>query len=67
MTDWVDEGRAVKIVYLDFSKVIYTVSYNMLVMKLRKCEIDEWIENWLNWQSSEGCNQWCRVWLEAFT
>lgn len=37
--------------YLDFSKVFDTVSHNILVMKLRKCGIDEWmmkcIENWL--------------------
>ena len=37
--------------YLDFSKVFDTISHNILVMKLRKCGIDEWtvrwIENWL--------------------
>ena len=39
------------IVYLDFSKAFYTLSHNILIMKLRKCEIDEstvkWVENWL--------------------
>ena len=39
------------VVYLDFSKVFDTISHNTLVMKLRKCGIDEgtvrWIEKWL--------------------
>jgi len=52
MTDWVDEGRAVDVVYLDFSKAFDTVSHNILLGKLRKCGLDEWsvkwIENWLN-------------------
>ena len=37
--------------YLYFSEAFDTVSHNILVMKLRKCGIDEctvrWIENWL--------------------
>jgi len=52
MTGWVDEGRAVDVVYLDFSKAFDTVSHNILLGKLRKCGLDEWsvrcIENWLN-------------------
>ncbi|GAB0188847.1 mitochondrial enolase superfamily member 1 [Grus japonensis] len=52
MTSWVDEGRAVDVVYLDFSKAFDTVSHNILVSKLRKYGLDEWsvrwIENWLN-------------------
>ncbi|GAB0187006.1 mitochondrial enolase superfamily member 1 [Grus japonensis] len=52
MTSWVDEGRAVDVVYLDFSKAFDTVSHNIFVSKLRKCGLDEWtvrwIENWLN-------------------
>ncbi|GAB0208757.1 mitochondrial enolase superfamily member 1 [Grus japonensis] len=52
MTGWVGEGRAVDVVYLDFSKAFDTVSYNILIGKLRKCGLDEWtvrwIENWLN-------------------
>jgi len=36
----------------DFSKAFDTVSYNILIGKLRKCGLDEWsvrwIENWLN-------------------
>jgi len=52
VTSWVDEGRAVAVVYLDFSKASDTVSHNILLGKLRKCGLDEWsvrwIENWLN-------------------
>jgi len=52
MTGWVDEERAVDVVYLDFSKAFDTVSHNILLAKLRKCGLDEWsvrwIENWLN-------------------
>ncbi|GAB0186732.1 mitochondrial enolase superfamily member 1 [Grus japonensis] len=50
MTSWVDEGRAVDTVYLDFSKAFDTVFHNILICKLRKCGLDEqtvrWIENW---------------------
>jgi len=52
MTGWVDEGKAMDVVYLDFSKAFDTVSHNILLGKLRKCGLDEWsvrwIENWLN-------------------
>ena len=52
MTSWVDEGRAVDVVYLDFSKAFDTVSHNIFIGKVRKCGLDErtvrWIENWLN-------------------
>ncbi|GAB0180066.1 mitochondrial enolase superfamily member 1 [Grus japonensis] len=42
MTGWVDEGRAVDVVYLDFSKAFATVSHNILIGKFRKCGLDEW-------------------------
>jgi len=52
MTSWLDEGRAVDVVYLDFSKAFDTVSRNIPIGKLRKCRLVEWtvrwIENWLN-------------------
>jgi len=52
MIHWVDEGRAMDVVYLDFSKAFDTVSHDILLGKLRKCGLDgwsvRWIENWLN-------------------
>jgi len=55
VTGWADEGRAVDVVYLDFSKAFDTVSHNILLGKLRKRGLDEWsvkwIENWLNGQT----------------
>ena len=52
MTSWVDEGRDVDVVYLDFTKAFDTISHNILIGKLRKCGLDDWtvrwIENWLN-------------------
>jgi len=52
MTGWVDEGRAMDVVYLDFRKAFNTVSHNILLGKLRKCGLDEWsvrwIQKWLN-------------------
>jgi len=52
MTGWIDEGRAVSVVCLNFSKAFDAVSHNILLAKLRKCGLDEWsvrwMENWLN-------------------
>jgi len=47
MTGWVDEGRAMDVVYLDFSKAFDTVSHNILLGKLRKCGLDEWSVKWI--------------------
>lgn len=41
MTSSVDEGRAVDVVYLDFSKAVGTISHNILIGKLMKCELDK--------------------------
>jgi len=60
-TGWVDEGRALDVVYLDYSKAFDTVSHNILIWKLRKCGLDEWsvrwFENWLKGRAQRGCHQ----------
>ncbi|GAB0206014.1 mitochondrial enolase superfamily member 1 [Grus japonensis] len=52
MTGWVDEGRAVDVVYLNFGKAFDTASHSILIGKFKKCGLDEWtvrwVENWLN-------------------
>lgn len=52
MAGWVNEGRAVDVVYLDKSKAFDTVSHNILIAKLRIYGLDEWtmrwIKDWLN-------------------
>ncbi|GAB0206374.1 mitochondrial enolase superfamily member 1 [Grus japonensis] len=52
MTSWVDEGRAVDVVYLDFSKAFDTVSHKLSNEDVRKCGMNEWpvrwVKNWLN-------------------
>jgi len=47
MTGWIDEGRAVDVVYLDFNKAFDTVSHDILLGKLRKCGLDEWSVRWI--------------------
>ncbi|GAB0201630.1 WD repeat-containing protein 46 [Grus japonensis] len=63
MAGWVDEGRAVDVVYLDFSKAFDTISHNVLVSKLRTRGSDEWTVRWVENQLNgpEGCGQRRRV------
>ena len=55
ITSWVDGGRAVDLVYLDFSKAFDTVSHSILAAKLRKCGLDDQVVrlilNWLKERS----------------
>jgi len=58
---WVDEGRKVNVVCLNFRKAFDAASHNILLGKLSKCGLDEWsvrwIENGLNGRAQEGCRQ----------
>ncbi|CAM5091337.1 unnamed protein product, partial [Natator depressus] len=51
-TGSVDEGKAVDVLFLDFSKAFDTVSHSILASKLKKYGLDEWtirwIESWLD-------------------
>ena len=50
MTGWGDEGRAVDVVYLDFSEAFDTVSHHILLGQIRKCGTGEWTVRWIvNW------------------
>ncbi|KAJ7407617.1 RNA-directed DNA polymerase from mobile element jockey-like protein [Pitangus sulphuratus] len=42
-----EEERAVDIVYLSLSKIFDIVSHNILIGKLRKCELNEWTVRWI--------------------
>ncbi|KAK4819807.1 hypothetical protein QYF61_011601 [Mycteria americana] len=52
VTRLVDEGKAVDIVYLDFSKAFDTVSHSILLEKLAAHGLDgctlHWLKNWLD-------------------
>ena len=54
VTSLVDEGRAVDVVYLDFSKAFDMVSHRILLGKLAASGLDRYalhrVRNWL-----EGC------------
>ncbi|KAK4816576.1 hypothetical protein QYF61_017966 [Mycteria americana] len=55
MTHLVDEGKAVDVVYLDFSKAFDTVSHSILLEKLAAHGLDgctlRWVKNWLDGQA----------------
>jgi len=52
VTRLVDEGKAVDVVYLDFSKAFDTVPHTILLKKLAVHGLDgcilRWIKNWLD-------------------
>ncbi|CAM4679895.1 unnamed protein product [Caretta caretta] len=52
ITGSVDEGKAVDVLFLDFSKAFDTVSHSILASKLKKYGLEEWtirwIESWLD-------------------
>ncbi|CAM4488616.1 unnamed protein product [Lepidochelys kempii] len=53
----VNEGKAVNMLFLDFSKAFDTVSHSILASKLKKYGLDEWtirwLESWLDHQSQQ--------------
>jgi len=46
-TSWVDEGKAVEVLYRDFSKAFDTASHNFLIARLKECGIEEWTVRWI--------------------
>ncbi|GAB0189046.1 hypothetical protein GRJ2_001369900 [Grus japonensis] len=55
VTRLVDEGKAVYVTYLDFSKAFDTVSHSILLEKLVAHGLDRctlrWVKNWLEGQA----------------
>ncbi|RMC04341.1 hypothetical protein DUI87_19160 [Hirundo rustica rustica] len=55
VTCLVDAGKAVDVVYLDFSKAFDTASHSILLDKLAACSLDKstlcWVMNWLDGQA----------------
>ncbi len=52
VSDWVDEGKAVDIVYLDFKKAFDKVPHRRLLDKVRACRVAGQVANWIaNWLS----------------
>ncbi|GAB0183126.1 hypothetical protein GRJ2_000777900 [Grus japonensis] len=55
VTHLVDEGKAVDVVYLDFSEAFNTVSHSILLEKLAAHGLDRctlrWVKNWLEGQA----------------
>ncbi|CAM4624675.1 unnamed protein product, partial [Caretta caretta] len=47
ITGSVDEGKAVDVLFLDFSKAFDTVSHSILASKLKKYGLDEWTTRWM--------------------
>lgn len=59
-----DEGKALEVVYLDFSKAFDTVSQSTPLDKLAVWGLDRstlcWVKNWLG---PENGDEWCLIWL----
>jgi len=52
VTHLVDEGKAMDVIYLDFSKAFDTVPHSILLEKMAAHGLDvHWIKNWLNGQA----------------
>ncbi|CAM5102721.1 unnamed protein product [Eretmochelys imbricata] len=47
ITGSVDEGKAVDVLFLDFSKAFDTVSHSILASKVKKYGLDEWTIRWI--------------------
>ena len=58
VSDWVDEGKAVDVVYLDFKKVFDKVSHRRLLAKVRDCGVAGQVSNWIETSFVVGSKEW---------
>ena len=58
VTRLVDEGKAMDVVYLNFTKVFDTISHSILLEKLAARGLGRWtrgwVKNWLDGQAQSG-------------
>ena len=47
VTSLMDEGKAVNVVYLDFSKAFDTASHSIVLQKLAACGLDRYTLGWV--------------------
>ena len=47
ITRWIDDGKAVDVVCLDFSKAFDTISHSIFAAKLSKCGLCNWVVRWI--------------------
>lgn len=79
MTVFLDEGKAVHVVYLSFSKDFVIIFYDLLIDKPMKCELDKWAVEvkwklarllcqkvWSASQSHVGQNPEGRCWVWSY-
>ncbi|CAM4576024.1 unnamed protein product [Caretta caretta] len=58
ITGSVDEGKAVDVLFLDFSRAFDTVSHSIFASKLKKYGLDEWTIRWI-----ESCLDHLAQWV----
>ena len=57
-SDWVDEGKAVDVVYRDFKKAFDKEPHRRLLAKVRACGVAGQVANWIgNWRVI-GSKEW---------
>ena len=64
VTHLVDEGKAVDVVYLEFSKAIDTVSHSILLEKLAAHGLDR-CKELAEWLGPKSCGEWSLLQLAA--
>ena len=62
VTYLLDEGKAVDVVYLDFSKAFDSISHSILLAKLTARGLDghtlSWVKKLAGWPGPKSCGEW---------